>query len=144
MLATFAPALAQVVVDVLGEHDVPADAEPQAGEYAVLVPPRRREEALAILSQQMDEVQRRAQQAPSGSGAGDVQDTFADHDEFGHEPRPLVTERFRNMAFLVTVALVPFLVLTLSRVPISMNVLLGVTAATAVGLFYLRHLRRNR
>ncbi|HWB72363.1 MAG TPA: hypothetical protein VG452_09090 [Egibacteraceae bacterium] len=102
-LDAFAPALAQAVEAVLRREGLPARTQAAAGDWAVLVPDGRRDEAFALLARHMDEVQAlaRGQPAPPAADPDDA------------DGPPIVMERLRRMGFLALL-LAPLLVVTLA------------------------------
>ncbi|MDP8971429.1 MAG: hypothetical protein M3N52_13210 [Actinomycetota bacterium] len=118
-LDTFPPALARAVEAILRREGVAARTEATPGDWSVLVPDRRREEAFALLARHMDEVQALAagHPAPPAFDAGG-----------GEDPPTIVMERLRRLGFLALV-LAPLLVVTLSAA--------GMPLGYALGLFLL-------
>lgn len=115
-LATFEPALAAAVVQVLRRRGVPASEGSSAGgEAAVLVPADRREDALRVLADRMEDIHTEAR----GPALSPTQVAELHPDEDDEATRPLVFERLRGLG-LLPVLLIPLLVLTLANVRLPM------------------------
>jgi hypothetical protein len=145
-LAEFDPPIARAVVTVLRRAGLPAAVgDTNAEEATVVVPADRREEAFAVLSRSMDDVQaevagsrtvtvrrRDAERRDGGRMDAGRADADVDDDEYGP---PLLFERLRQFGFLA-VLLVPLLVVTLAQVRLpgiymAVAVIAGVVALTA-------------
>ena len=142
VLATFEPSLARAVSDILTEHGIPCEQQRRGDEHDVLVPAGRREEAFAVLSHQMEQVQRRTHTSVLDHHATATDDPTASEGQ-EHDERPmLVTERFRRMGF-VAIALVPLLVVTLSNVRIPGGMTIALIIGATVALAAMRNGRRR-
>jgi hypothetical protein len=143
LLATFDPSVALAVVDVLRRRGVRAWAVADAasdpssgalpGEAAVRVPEERREDALRVLADAMEEIAagRWAQDADGFEAPVWTEDPHED------VPRPLVLERLRRFGG-VGLLLVPLLILTLQLPPFDLRYGVLLLVGTMIVLVALR------
>lgn len=147
-LATFDPPLAQAVVTVLRRAGVPAATEPlDHGEAEVRVPSARRDEALDILTRDMEQVRelvgtqddrgRRTVDA-GGDTDGTARTLPLDAPPDDDSGRPIVMERLRRMGMGLAVILAPLLIITLSGPNLPMGYALALFVAGLVAVVYWR------
>jgi hypothetical protein len=148
LLDTFEPAVARAVAAVLRRHGLQAWTRDQGAalpgltdqEVAVLVPPERRDEALALLIASMEEVAEEARSEPDllarrrGAGAG------RHPMEDAEDGPPIVMERFRRLGFLAFL-LVPLLMVTLATqgMPRNFALVVFIGGLVAVAAWRNRH-----
>lgn len=142
-LATFDLPLAEAVVTVLEREGITTILAPHDGhEVEVRVPADRRDEALALLADRMEQIHQLVKEAgaaaatplpPTEGTAPDADDDI--DDETG---RPIVMERLRRMSFGLVILLAPLLVISLSgALPIGYALALFILGL--VGIVYWRN-----
>lgn len=140
-LATFDLPLAEAVVTVLEQEGIATIVAPHDGqEVEVLVPAERRDEALALLADRMEQIHQLVKDAGAATATSlpltdrTVPDT-TDDDETGP---PIVMERLRRMSFGLVILLAPLLVISLSgALPIGYALALFILGL--VGIVYWRN-----
>lgn len=117
-LATFDLPLAEAVVTVLEQEGIATIVAPLDGqEVEVRVPADRRDEALALLADRMEQIHALVQGAGAATATplpltdGPTRTTDDHDDETGP---PIVMERLRRMSFGLVILLAPLLVISLS------------------------------
>lgn len=138
-LATFDLALAEAVVTVLEQEGITTIVAPHDGqEVEVRVPADRRDEALALLADRMEQIHQLVNDAGAATATplsltdGTAPDT---DDETGP---PIVMERLRRMSFGLVILLAPLLVISLSgALPIGYALALFIIGL--VGIVYWRN-----
>lgn len=132
-LATFDAPLADAVVTVLRREGVPAAARPLGdGEVEVRVPAARRDEALALLADRMEDVRA---EVHGGDGSAPTSLPLVDGESAEDESGPpLVMDRLRRMGLGVVIVLAPLLVITLAQpnLPVGYALALFVVGLVAV------------
>lgn len=136
-LASFEPPLAAAVTTVLRARGIAASgqADPD-GEVTVRVPAGRREEAFAVVAEQMDVIRGLTADAPAPNPSatrprGPGAEAPGQDDE--HEP-VIVLDVLRRYGVILVLVLAPLLVVTLSRpsMPLAFALVVVVGGAAAI------------
>lgn len=139
-LATFDLPLAEAVVTVLEQEGIATIVAPHDGqEVEVRVPADRRDEALALLADRMEQIHQLVKDAGAATATPlpltDGPEPDTDDDETGP---PIVMERLRRMSFGLVILLAPLLVISLSgALPIGYALALFILGL--VGIVYWRN-----
>lgn len=139
-LATFDPPLAEAVVTILHAEGIPTSVEPlDHHEVEVRVPAARRDEALALLADRMEQIHELVARAGSVTATPlPLTDHAGDAEEDG-SGGPIVLERLRRMGLGVAVLLAPLLVITLSGVNFPLGYALALFVVGLVAVVYWRN-----
>lgn len=138
-LAVFAPALAEAVVTVLQRHGISSAVEPLDHEdVEVRVPAARRDEALALLADHMEQIHELVGRAGTVTATPvPVTDPQA-HEEDEGTGAPIVMDRLRRMSLGLVVLLAPLLVITLAGVNLPIGYALALFVGGLVAVVYWR------
>ncbi|HUH07438.1 MAG TPA: hypothetical protein VML96_06485 [Egibacteraceae bacterium] len=139
-VASFPPALATAVTDVLVQSGIPAWALPgEDDEQEVHVAAGMRDEALRVIAMQMEAVSQRAGGPPTLGAPHQPDDRPADDRT---DAPPLMMEQIRRVGIVIAVVLAPLLAITLASPPLPRRWSLAVYAAGVWFLLWWRATRR--
>ena len=132
-LASFDPPLAAAVAAVLRAHGIAASEHDEAGgEVGVRVPAGRREEAFAVVADQMDAIRDLTAPSPDDEPVAGGVDGAAEREPV------IVLDVLRRYGVVLVLVLAPLLVVTLSRPSMPLAFALAVVVGGAAAIVWWR------